>query len=150
MLVGASVEFSEFMFKRLGLVKSHTTTGHLSFNSLEGGTRWRSVWHLPRVKSEFSDRWEADRSRLPCDYAARDSNPDRNSCIRDFWVQSIRVNVWAFIQTVMNISAVTPFVQFQLLHPHNGIRINARRHPCLSWDSNRRSQCSRWRRQFMP
>jgi hypothetical protein len=29
-------------------------------------------------------------------------------------------------------------------------RINAHRHPCLKWDSNPRSQCLRWRRQFIP
>jgi hypothetical protein len=29
-------------------------------------------------------------------------------------------------------------------------RINARRHPCLEWDSNPRSQCSSGRRKFMP
>jgi hypothetical protein len=32
-------------------------------------------------------------------------------------------------------------------HEH---RINAHRHPFLKWDSNRRSQCLRRRRQFMP
>jgi hypothetical protein len=29
-------------------------------------------------------------------------------------------------------------------------RINAYRHPCLEWNSNPQSQCSRWRRRFMP
>jgi hypothetical protein len=28
--------------------------------------------------------------------------------------------------------------------------INEHKHPCLEWDSNPRSQCSRGRRQFMP
>jgi hypothetical protein len=32
-------------------------------------------------------------------------------------------------------------------HKH---RIKAHRHPCLEWDSNPRSQCSRGRRRFMP
>jgi hypothetical protein len=41
--------------------------------------------------------------------------------------------------------------QGRYLHtePHNH-RINADRHPCLDWDSNPQSQCSRWRRWFMP
>jgi hypothetical protein len=37
--------------------------------------------------------------------------------------------------------------QGRYLHKH---RINADKHPCLEWDSNPRSQCSRGRRQFMP
>jgi hypothetical protein len=32
-------------------------------------------------------------------------------------------------------------------HKH---RINSHRHPCLEWDSNPRSQCSRGRRHFIP
>jgi hypothetical protein len=33
---------------------------------------------------------------------------------------------------------------------NNTNRIRAHRHPCLEWDSNPQSQCSRERREFMP
>jgi hypothetical protein len=58
---------------------------------------------------------------------------------------------WFYTQSVGLLGwGISPSQGLYLHTEQHKHRINAHRHPCLEWDSNRRSQCSSGRRRRMP
>jgi hypothetical protein len=58
---------------------------------------------------------------------------------------------WSYTQSVWLLGReISPSLGHYVYTGKHKQRINARKHPCLEWDSNPRSQCLSERRQFTP